>query len=161
MNRNRRTLHSITILIALSTIAAPVSRAQEDQRSSAADEETIRALEEQVRLGVLNQDLESLEEVWSEDFMVNNPANRVSPNRTFVFDLIRSGRIHYESFETRIEALQVDGDLAIVMGGETVVPTGQALHAGQTLERRFTHVWKRSGDKWQLVARHANELPVQ
>ena len=140
MNRNRRTLHSITILIALSTLAAPVSRAQDDQRSSAADEETIRALEEQVRLGVLNQDLESLEAVWSESFMVNNPANLVSPNRAFVFDLIRAGRIHYESFESRIEALRVVGDLAVVMGGETVVPTGQALHAGQTLERRFTHV---------------------
>lgn len=160
MTMKRVPLLPITAFVALTILALPAALAQDGQGTGAADEEAIRALEEQVRLGVLNQDLESLTSVWSENFMVNNPANRVSPNRAFVFDLIRAGRIHYTSFESRIEALRVDGDLAIVMGAETVVPTGQAPHAGQTVERRFTHVWQRHGDTWLLAARHANELPL-
>jgi ketosteroid isomerase-like protein len=120
------------------------------------DEETIRALEERVRLGVLHRDIEALEPLWSEAFMVNAPNNRVAPNRGVVLDLIRQGLIHYTSYETRIENLRIDDDLAIVMGAETVQPTGIAAMTGQTVERRYTHIWKKDDDRWLLVARHAN-----
>jgi ketosteroid isomerase-like protein len=90
--------------------------------------------------------------------VVNAPANRVAPNRHAVFDLIRQGRIHYSSFEATIEHIRVDSDLAIVMGAETVRPTGKAPLAGQTVNRRYTHVWRKGDDGWRLIARHANLL---
>lgn len=140
------------VIPALSTI----SFAQEAQDAAGADEMTIRSLEEQVRVGVLNRDPQALQLVWSEHFMVNAPANRVSPNRGVVLDRMRQGLIHYSSYETRIEQLRIDGDIAIVMGAETVQPIGKAPLAGQTVQRRFTHVWKRQGGRWLLIARHAN-----
>jgi hypothetical protein len=122
------------------------------------DEETIRSLEEQERMGVLNQDIQALERVWSEQFMVNTPTNQVSPNRSIVVDLVRQGIIHYSSFERSIEQIRFDGDIAIVMGAETVQPAGDAPLAGQTVHRRFTHIWKYDGATWRLVARHANNI---
>jgi hypothetical protein len=122
------------------------------------DEATIRSLEEQERMGVLNQDVQALERVWSEQFMVNTPTNQVSPNRSVVVDLVEQGIIHYSSFERSIEQIRFNGDIAIVMGGETVQPTGNAPLAGQTVERRFTHIWKYDGATWRLVARHANDI---
>jgi hypothetical protein len=122
------------------------------------DEETIRVLEEQERMGVLNQDVRALERVWSEQFMVNAPGNLISPNRDVVVDLVGQGIIHYSSFERRIEQIRFNGDIAIVMGGETVQPTGNAPLAGQTVERRFTHIWKYDGASWRLVVRHANNI---
>jgi hypothetical protein len=122
------------------------------------DEQTIRSLEEQERMGVLNQDVQALESVWSEHFMVNTPTNQISPNRNVVVDLIRQDIIHYSSFERSIEQIHFDGDIAIVMGAERVQPAGNAPLAGQTVERRFTHVWKYNGATWRLVARHANNI---
>ena len=126
---------------------------------ASADEAAIRALEERVRLGVLARDTVALRELWTPSFAVNAPANRVAPRRAVVFDLLAQGLIHYSSFESTIEHLHVDGDFAIVMGGEVVRPVGKAPFAGETLRRRFTHIWRKDDGRWLLVARHANIVP--
>ena len=56
--------------------------------------------------------------------------------------------------ERQIEQLRVHGNTAIVMGQETVVETGPVIR------RRYTEVWIRAGERWQAVARHANEIRV-
>ena len=129
------------------------------QGSGSDEEAAIRSLDERTRAGVLRRDTAALLDLWSEHFVVNAPANRVVPNRRAVFDLIRQGIIHYSSFDATIEHLRVDGDLAIVMGAETVRPIGKAPLSGQTVKRRFTHVWRKGDDGWRLIARHANILP--
>jgi ketosteroid isomerase-like protein len=137
-------------------MAPPVARLE--GQTADEDEATLRALETRGRLGVLNRDLEALQAHWSEDFVVNAPRNRVVPDRSAVLDLIRKGQIHYSSFESEIEYVRIDGDIAIVMGRETVQPVGDAPLAGETVERRYTHVWQRQGGTWLLIARHANNV---
>lgn len=122
------------------------------------DTAVVRSLEEQERTAVLNRDFATLERIWSEHFMVNAPMNVVAPNRAVVLDIFRQGLAHYSSFERRIENLRLDGDLAFVMGSEIVTPIEKAPLAGQTVERRFTHVWQKKGGAWRLVARHANNV---
>ena len=146
------------LLQLLLTLGAGVPLAQ-GQGPVSGEEATVRSLEERGRLGVLNRDTLSLEQVWSEHFMVNAPSNRVAPSRRVVFALLGQGMIHYSSFETTIEHLRVDGDIAIVMGGETVRPTGKAPLAGQIVKRRFTHIWQKQNGSWLLMVRHANVIP--
>lgn len=123
---------------------------------SDSDEAIIRSLEQQVTAGVLQRDTMALRSVWSEHFMVNSPRNMVAPDRRTVFDLMNRGIIHYASFESTIQHLRVDDGIAIVMGRERVRPTGNAPLAGQTVLRRFTHVWRKQGDRWLVLARHAH-----
>lgn len=129
------------------------------RQSLPGDDAVIRALEERERLAVLNRNVEALEQLWAEEFMVNSPLNQIAPNRAIVLDLMRQGLIHYSSFERDIERLRIVGDVAIVMGGETIRPTGNAPMAGQTVRRRFTHIWERKSGTWRLTARHANNIP--
>jgi ketosteroid isomerase-like protein len=130
-----------------------------DQAQDTTDEATVRLLEEQERVGVLNRDTAVLQRVWSEQLIVNAPSNQISSDREVVLNLVRQGLIHYSSFERRIERLRIDGDIALVMGGETIQPIGNAPQTGQVVQRRFTHVWKKEGNTWRLVARHANTIP--
>ncbi len=116
----------------------------------------IRDLEDQERNAVLQQDVGALERMWSEALIVNNPQNQLSSDRKVVMDLVRRGLIRYTRFERRIDAIRMDGDIALVMGAETVEPIGEAPRAGRTVERRFTHVWKKHDTLWRLIARHAN-----
>ena len=129
------------------------------RQSLPGDDAAIRALEERERLAVLNQDVEALQQLWADEFIVNSPFNQISPNRAIVVDFMRQGLIHYSSFERNIEQLRIVGSVAIVMGGETVRPTGNAPMAGQTMRRRFTHIWERNAGTWRLIARHANNIP--
>jgi ketosteroid isomerase-like protein len=119
-------------------------------------EETIRALDNQERIAALNQDYSALERLWSEHFIVNAPTNQVLPDRKAVLDHFRKGMTTRSSYERSIEVVRVDGDIAIVMGAETLTPTGHAPHAGQMVQRRFTNIWRKEGGNWRLWARHAN-----
>jgi hypothetical protein len=90
-------------LLLLLLLVQPLElRAQ--QAAPANAESAIRALEEQERVAVLNEDLATLERLWSDRLMVNNPQNAVSPDRATVLDLVRGGLIRYSRFDRQIEA---------------------------------------------------------
>jgi ketosteroid isomerase-like protein len=126
-----------------------------------AEEETVRSLDDQERTAVLNRDLSALERLWSDQLTVNSPSNRVTVGKRDVLALVERGLIHYSSFERRIEFIRVDGDIAIIMGAETVQPIGDAPMAGQKVQRRFTNIWKKEATTWRLMARHANVVPTR
>lgn len=144
----------LALLVACSGVAPAVHPALDPVTAEA----TIRSLEEQERVAVLNNDTGALERLWAERFMVNAPINQVAPNRGVVMQSVKQGMIRYASFERRIEQVRFDGDIAIVMGGETVQPIGNTPLAGRTLQRRFTHLWKHEQGAWRLIARHANNV---
>lgn len=145
-------------LIFLLPLLSCVATAPGAPMSGTPDDSVIRDLEEQERVAVLNRDSQALQRLWAEEFIVNAPMNQISPNRAVVLDLMRQGRIHYSTLERRIEQLRVTGDLAIVMGGETVQPIATAAGAPPPVQRRFTHIWRREAGAWRLIARHANNV---
>lgn len=148
----------LALPLVVSLVACTAARSA-NHAPGAADEAAIRGLEERERAGVLNRDAEALRGIWSERLIVNAPSNQVSADRETALDLVRRGLIHYSSFERSIEQLRIDGEVAFVMGAETIQPTGSAPQAGQTVQRRFTHVSKKEAGGWRLVARHANIIP--
>lgn len=152
-------MHRLIALIVLLPLLGCVATAPGPTMSATPDDSVIRSLEEQERLAVLNRDSQALQRLWAEEFIVNSPVNQISPNRAVVLDLMRQGRIHYSTLERRIEQLRVAGDLAIVMGGETVQPIATAAGAPPPVQRRFTHIWRREAGAWRLIARHANNVP--
>lgn len=127
-------------------------------QTPSADEQAVRAADNAAAVAVLKQDIPAMEKLWSEQFMVNSPNNAVTPNRAAVIEFVKRGMINYSSFEQQIESIRVYGDTAVVMGSETVRPiSGPA--AGQTVQRRFTNIWRKEGDTWRGIARHANVIP--
>jgi ketosteroid isomerase-like protein len=122
---------------------------------AADDEATVRRLDDEERLAILNEDLVALERLMAKDVIVHNPQNRVLVGRDAVFDRIKQGLIRYRTFERTPELVRVEGDIAFAMGGETLVPEHDATQPGETVHRRYTNVWRRSGDSWQLIARQA------
>jgi ketosteroid isomerase-like protein len=129
----------------------------------ASEEENVRARDDQERLAALKRDVPALEQLWSDDFAVNAPNNRVVVGKKAVLDaFIHSGIINFSSFERDIEFLKVDGDFAIIMGLETLVPVSSApsagLTAGKKVMRRFTNIWKKESGVWRLYWRHANVI---
>lgn len=150
----------LSILLMVSAGAWTELRAQ----SRTSDEEAVRALDDQERIAALKRDVPALERLWSDQFAVNAPNNQVVIGKRAVLDtFVGAGVINFSSFERQIEFIRVDGDFATIMGLETVRPIADAptagLQAGQTVQRRFTNIWKREADTWRLFIRHANVIP--
>lgn len=129
-----------------------------------ADEQRVRALDEEERVAALKRDVPALERLWSDQFILNAPNNHVVVGRRAVLDaFLRSGIINFSKFERQTEFIRADGSFVIIMGLETVQPIDDApsagLVAGQLIKRRFTNIWKNEAGTWRLFVRHANVIP--
>ncbi len=117
-------------------------------------ETEIRNIEYAEHQAVLNSDTVTLTKIWSPDFMVNAPSNRITLGSQEVIDLVKAGVIKYSSFTREIEEILMKGDIAISMGSEEIVP----VDSGQVIKRRYTNIWMYREGEWKLIARHANVI---
>jgi ketosteroid isomerase-like protein len=113
----------------------------------------IAALENDANQAFLARDLARLDQLFSDELVVNSPINRVHDKKT-VLKLLGSGVIGHVESSLRHEMMRRDGDLVIVMGADAVRNTPSE----PTLHRRFTNIWRREGDRWRLYIRHANVI---
>jgi len=106
------------------------------------------------------QDIDAVSALFSTDLIVNSPANRVARLEA-VLGFFRAGLMNYDSLETTIEAVHARVDEVVIMGEEVVKPSDTAPHAGKTVRRRYTDVWRRESDgRWRLAIRQATITSV-
>jgi len=119
-------------------------------------EKEIRLLEEKHIQAILQMDSAFLRKLWPSRFMVNNPGNRVVVGGQV--ERVMSGSLAYSSYKFEMEQILIRQNLVVTMGNETVVPVMGNPKGGQTIKRRYTHIWQKENDNWVLIARHANEV---
>ena len=132
---------------------APRPLAPQSARSPVAQQ--IRALEQTQADLLVRNDVAGMQKNWSKDYLVNNPFNEVVEASA---GPVRRGQLTYSSFVRNVERVLVHGNIAVAMGSETVVPSGQSANAGTTIRRRFTDVWINEDGHWLLLARHASVI---
>jgi hypothetical protein len=158
LSSNQR-LQIMKPLLLLSTTAMICLLAPANAQNNLENE--IRKLDKAEAQAVLQHDTLMLETLWADDFTVNTPLNTVNTRK-------RGDRInlYYNRFDRNTEKLMVYNDsLAITMGSEIINRKPPMTMPGQTLTRRYTHVWMKRNGRWQLAARHANficpDMPQQ
>lgn len=120
------------------------------------DEQEIRRLETYWTDLLDEGDTTSLLKVWSKDYVVNNPNGEiVTPEK--IVGLMKSGHI-FPKVERIIEKITFNQNIAIVMGKELQQPASMTKNQEEWIPRRFTNVWIRSENTWQLVARQSSEV---
>ncbi|HVE61378.1 MAG TPA: nuclear transport factor 2 family protein [Chitinophagaceae bacterium] len=144
------------LIITLSSLLNVVCICAQTNPSKAEIE--IRNLEEKERNAMLNHDTLTLKKMWAKDFTVNAPFNRVLLSRRELMDMVNKGNIQFSSFTRNIEQVVVKKNIAVTMGSEEVVFTGNVSQAGQTIKRRFTNIWVKQNGVWEVTFRHANNL---
>lgn len=138
------------------TIAVLVVGQNAKQKSDREGE--IRRIDQTEADAILRNDAAAAEAFYADDIVVNNPRYTVTNGKQALMTLIKTGSIHYSSFVREIETVTFQGEMAIVMGKETVKPDGNSPGAGQTISRRYTNIWMKRNSKWLLIARHANVI---
>lgn len=143
------------LLMAALSVVTGCSMVAQSGRPNASLESEIKALSVAEVDAVLRRDIAALDRIWADDFLVNGPNNQILRGKAAALELVRSGLIHYSSFVRRDEAVMIREGVVIIMGEETVTPTGNAPGAGQTIRRRVTNVWINNDGRWELTARQA------
>lgn len=98
--------------------------------------------------------------IWSNEMVVNTPANRVGTVEGSKMQL-RTGNLAYSSFVRNIEKITFNDNIALVMGEEITKPQLNQLHAGKTVTRRFTNIWKYANNQWFMIGRQATIIKVE
>jgi ketosteroid isomerase-like protein len=147
-----RAVLCISALCLLSSTAA----AQSAKGKSAEIEKEIRGLDLEAAKAILNKDEKAIARFFTADSVTNNPRNGLTVGSSGVIEASKTGLINYYSFDRVAESVQVLGGTVVVMGNETIVLKNPEGGPGETIRRRYTNVWMKSGKNWQIVARHAS-----
>jgi len=121
-------------------------------------EAEIRSLNAQEVSALLAHDTKTLAAIWSDDFVVTNPVNKLVTKQQ-VLAMMESGALVITALSRQIEYVHVYGDFVVVAGSETATFAGTLPLAGKTAALRFTNIWTRQAGRWRQVARHANIVP--
>jgi ketosteroid isomerase-like protein len=143
----------MTVILICFQMGSDATTAQEKTNEKIIRE--ITTLEEAEVKAVLASDTTALKNIWSEDLHVNSPTNDVVDRRQ-VLQRMANTFIQYSTFTRDQEYIGIHGDVVIVMGRETVVPSGNRPEKGQSINRRYTNIYKMQEGKWRLVGRHAS-----
>ena len=117
------------------------------------DEIEIRKLEKLWTELLDKGDTTSLLEIWSENYVVNNPNGKIVTPKDIVA-LMKGGHV-FPAVERIIEKITFNGDIAIVMGQELQQPPNMTTDHEQWIPRRFTNVWLKTENGWHLTARQS------
>jgi len=111
-------------------------------------------LEREHTRAFLERDIARLEELWSDQLVVNSPMNRVLEKRK-VLELLDAGIIAHHTYDVEIELVRETDDTLVVMGSDRVTMKRDS----PVVRRRFTNVWRRENGRWRMFARQASLNP--
>jgi len=104
-------------------------------------------------------DTTSLLQIWSENYVVNNPNGKIVTPKD-ILALMKSGH-RFPAVERIIEQITFNQNIAIVMGKELQQPASMVTNRDEWIPRRFTNVWIKSENGWQLAARQSSREIIE
>jgi len=111
-------------------------------------EQEVKNLEDQWCKAWIAADAVALDRIHADDYVAVHNIGALSPKSSVIAD-VRGGLFRYESMEHR--------DLSFRVYGDTVVVVGVTVNKGRRGERdvsgtfRYTRVWVKRRDNWQVV----------
>ena len=119
--------------------------------------ETIRLLESRRYSAMCEADAGTRDELLADSLVYTHYYGGADSKASYL-DGIRSKKWIYQAVERPIEDIQVHGDCAVVTGQVRI----QLLSGGQPkkLNSRFTNVWVKGRQGWQMVAWQSTPLPA-
>jgi hypothetical protein len=148
------TIKVLVFATAVALFSIDSIHAQDPPTETAGWEQEVRAAEARHVAVALANDVAGWDALLADDFVVNSPLNTIV-EKPALLDFVRRGVLSASSFEQRIEHVRRFGDVAVVMGEDTVVWAAPSPMAGQTQHRRFTDIWRLQDGDWRFIGRQA------
>ena len=119
-------------------------------------EQEIRQRETRRFEAVVRGDIGALDDILSDDLSYTHATGVYETKAEFI-DKLRSGQLKYESLTPEDMRVRVYDTTGVVTGVARVKV--QVKGESLSFQLRFTDVYVKKGDRWQMVAWHATRLP--
>jgi len=119
-------------------------------------EQEIRQRETRRFEALVRGDFGTLDEIFSDDLTYTH-ASGVYESKAQIMANLKSGQVKYESLTPEDVLVRVYGTTGVVTGVARVKVQVKGEHL--SLQLRFTNVYVKKGDRWQMVAWQATRLP--
>jgi ketosteroid isomerase-like protein len=119
-------------------------------------EQEIRQRETRRFEAVVRGDIAALDDILSDDLSYTHATGVHETKAEFIAKL-KSGQLKYESLTPEDMLVRVYGTTGVVTGVARVKV--QVKGEPLSFQLRFTDVYVKKGDRWQMVAWHATRLP--
>jgi ketosteroid isomerase-like protein len=119
-------------------------------------EQEIRQRETRRFEAVVRGDIAALDDILSDDLSYTHATGVYETKAEFIAKL-KSGQLKYESLTPEDMLVRVYGTTGVVTGVARVKV--QVKGEPLSFQLRFTDVYVKKGDRWQMVAWHATRLP--
>lgn len=119
-------------------------------------EQEVRRIETRRFAALARGDIASLEEIMADDAIYTHATGVVETKAEYLAKM-KSGEVRYESFAPEQLQVRIYGTAAVLTG-----VAGVKAHVGgevRNLRLRFTDVYVRQADRWQMVAWQSTRLP--
>ncbi len=141
-------------VLAVMLMALPIGQNSKNQESNALELSEFSRLETLWNDAHRSGDADKLDGLWAEDLVVTVPKMPVM-TKPQAIAIWRSGRMKFRRYETSEIRARRYGDAAVVTGR---LRRSRELNGREMQDDwRFTKVYVRRSDKWQVVAWHASE----
>ena len=120
------------------------------------DEQQIRQREIRRFEAMVRGDVTALDDILSEDLTYTHATGVFETKAEFIAKL-KSGQTKYESFAPEDVLVRLYGMTGVVTGVARVKVQVKGEHL--SFQMRFTDVYVKKGDHWQMVAWQATRLP--
>ena len=161
MGANHCMRPALLIAVLVLTVAPMGVGQKQSERGSdrTSVEEIIRKLDNERIQAQIHADATALDRIYAADFIGVGPSGTVRTKPQVISDFT-SGNLKFQSITTDEVQVRVYGDAAVETGRSTMIGHDK----GKTVPRdtRFTRVWVKQQDRWQLVANHySSQTPRQ
>lgn len=156
LNRGSKNAFLLLLAVLAIMVANPVIAGKTGAALTA--ENDLRNANDQEVAAFMARDAEALSQLWSDEFLVTNPLNKVA-SKAEVLAMVRNGMLWFKSYQRHIEHIRQYENTAVIIGNEDVEWAGKMPLAGRVLFLRFTAVWFHKEGHWVQIARHANVVP--
>jgi ketosteroid isomerase-like protein len=109
----------------------------------------INELETMEANALLHRDFALLDKLWASDIVFQEDKT-TKHNAEEVKNLLKTEPLKPSAIERKVEQVLFENEVAISMGNEVI-----QYMEGQTVQRHFTNIWKKTRDGWKLIARQA------
>ena len=135
-------------LLVVGLLQAPAEKAgQNDVRTA------LERLETEWNAAHVRGDAAALDRIFSDDLVIIVPAMRVLTKADAV-GMFTSGRMKFDKYDTSETTFRILGDTAIVNGR---LKRTRVINGATTDDDwRFTKVYVRRADRWQVISFHAS-----
>jgi len=112
-------------------------------------ERQVRELEDKIAGAIISSDVKFVERVWAEEFVYTGVRGEVKSKADILAEL-KAGDLKFEMMKFDDVKVQVYGDAAVVTG--KAITKGRSKQGEISGEFRYTRVYVKRSDAWQLVA---------